>query len=198
MKDKQSIFYAFVLSSAIHIAGIGALGGFFNLPIKQIIPETQIVEIAEKSSLLPEIQVLGEFLNIVSQQKKQEETINHDGAEVLNPKTKELPEISAKDIKAEQAMLRYQDMIKQRIEKFRKYPLRARRNQTQGIVGLKFYVFANGSTGSVKIVQSSGSELLDTEALNTIKRASPFLPIPLGIHQDKITIHVSIIFSLKQ
>ena len=198
MKDKQAVFYAVIVSSVIHIAGIGAMGGLFNFPIKQSLPKTQIVEIdQEKSPLLPEIQVLGEVSQIVPQQIKQAEIIKQND-DSLSLTAKAAQEISAEDMAAKQAMLRYQDMIKQRIETFRKYPLRAMRNQTQGIVSLKFFVFSGGSIGSVLIVRSSGSKLLDEEALNTIKRASPFLPIPLDVQQNKITIHVSIIFSLKQ
>ncbi|MBU1087590.1 MAG: energy transducer TonB [Candidatus Omnitrophica bacterium] len=197
MKDKQIVFYAFLISGTIHLAGIGVLGGLFDFPIKQSMPKTQIVEIdRKKSPLLPEIRVIGEVPKIVSQQKKQE-VIPEPDKLVLNASAGESkPEISAEEIRAEQAMLRYQDMIKQRIEKFRRYPLRAQRNQTQGMVDLKFSVFANGAAGSVQISRSSGSEMLDTEALNTIQRASPFLPIPDEIAQNMITISVAIIFSL--
>lgn len=198
MRDKQSVFYAFILSSAIHIAGIGALGGFFNFPIKSSMPKTQVVELDEKKSpLLPEIRVIGEIQKIVPQENKPQDPAAPEITDLNALAVKPPEEIKTKDIEAEKAMLRYQDMIKQRIETFRKYPLRARQNQIQGVVGLKFQVFSGGSTASVQIVQSSGSEILDTEALNTIKRASPFLPIPNNIHQNEITIHVSIIFSLK-
>jgi TonB family protein len=145
---------------------------------------------------LPEIRVLGEIKQIVPQQEKQENVQEKDNsfstAQVLALKTEQ---IKAEDI-AKQAMLRYQDMIKQRIETFRSYPPRAMRNQTKGIVDLKFSIFASGATGPVQIIKSSGSELLDSEALNTIQRASPFLPIPNEIAQSMVNIHVAIVFSL--
>ncbi|MBU1044801.1 MAG: energy transducer TonB [Candidatus Omnitrophica bacterium] len=197
MQDNQTVFYAFLISSAIHLVGIGALSGFFDFPIKQNMPKIEIVEtVQKKSPLLPEIRVIGEVPKIVAQQKKTEDIPKPDNS-VLAASVVELkPEISTEEINPEQAMLRYQDMIKQRIETFRKYPLRAQRNQTQGMVDLKFAVFANGATGSVRLVQSSGSGLLDEEALNTIHRASPFLPIPKEIAQNMITIHVALVFSL--
>ncbi|MFH1062826.1 MAG: TonB family protein [Candidatus Omnitrophota bacterium] len=197
MTDKQVVFYAFIISGAMHIALIGALGGLFNFPVKQSMPKTQVVQIDEKKSpLLPEIWVVGEIKQIVPQQEKQE-NVQEQGNAVFNAQAAalKLEEIKAEDI-AKQAMLRYQDMIKQRIERFRKYPLRARRNQTKGSVGLKFSVFANGTTGPIHIVQSSGSELLDIEALNTIQRSSPFLPIPDELSQQMVNIHVAIVFSL--
>jgi periplasmic protein TonB len=194
---KQSVFYAFIISGLMHIVLIGALGGFFYLPISQKMPKTQIIKIDEKKSpLLPEIRVVGEIKQIAPQQAKQENIQKQDNP-VFQAQTMTLAsEVKAVDIQAKQAMLRYQDMIKQRIEKFRQYPLAARRSQTQGIVDLKFPVFANGATGSVQIVRSSGSELLDKEALNTIQRSSPFLPIPIEIGQAMINIHVAIVFSL--
>lgn len=197
MTDKQSVFYAFIISSLFHIVLIGALAGFFNLPISQRMPETQIIKIDEKKSLLlPEIRVVGEIKQIAPQQAKQE-NIPEQNNPVFQAQTMTLAsEIKAVDIQAKQAMLRYQDMIKQRIEKFRQYPLTARRSQTEGIVDLKFPVFANGATGSVQIVRSSGSEILDTEAMHTIQRSSPFLPIPVEIGQSVVNIHVAIVFSL--
>lgn len=197
MTDKQSVFYAFIISSLIHIVLIGALGGFFNLPISQKMPKTQIIKIDEKKyPLLPEIRVVGEIKQIAPQQAKQENIQEQDNP-VFQAQTMTLAsEVKNADIQAKQAMLRYQDMIKQRIEKFRQYPLIARRNQIEGIVGLKFPVLANGTTGSVQIVRSSGSELLDKEALNTIQRSSPFLPIPVDIGQTMVNIHVAIVFSL--
>jgi hypothetical protein len=48
MKDKQVVFYAVILSGAIHLAVIGALGGSFNFSASPVMPKTQVVNMDKK------------------------------------------------------------------------------------------------------------------------------------------------------
>lgn len=78
----------------------------------------------------------------------------------------------------------YFSRLRKRIEMFWKYPEYARRNRLQGTVGLKFYVNSDGSLRDVKVVQTSGYQILDEAIVETIKKAAPFDRIPeaLGDH----------------
>src|SRR5262249_4462139 len=62
-----------------------------------------------------------------------------------------------------------------RLEAKKGYPSRAR--GAKGTAGVTFRVDRAGHVTSSKIVQSSGSAVLDDEALATLKRADP-LPVP--------------------
>lgn len=55
---------------------------------------------------------------------------------------------------------------------------RSARAKAQNDVHVSFVVNASGGVGSVRIVQSSGSADLDSAALETVRRAAPFPPIP--------------------
>lgn len=55
---------------------------------------------------------------------------------------------------------------------------RSARAKAQNDVHVSFVVNASGGVGSVRIVQGSGSADLDSAALETVRRAAPFPPIP--------------------
>ena len=93
-------------------------------------------------------------------------------------------------------MLRYQDMIKQKIESCRSYPAWAQRRKIKGTVGIKFTILASGLAENIKIIQNSGSPFLDSQGIKTIQKASPFIPIPEQIQHDLVTIKIAIMYSL--
>ncbi len=76
-------------------------------------------------------------------------------------------------------------LIKQKILKARIYPLAAQERHVEGVVKVSFEIGADGALKSAHILQSSGSSLLDSEALDTLKRAAPYpyygAPIQLAI-----------------
>ncbi|MBI5183435.1 MAG: energy transducer TonB, partial [Nitrospinae bacterium] len=95
----------------------------------------------------------------------------------------------------DEVMLRYQDMVKQRIEDVRRYPLVAKRQGIEGVVYLNFIILSDGLTQDVKIIHSSDSKILDDEAVATIKRANPFPPIPKEISTSQVEMEISIVFT---
>lgn len=54
------------------------------------------------------------------------------------------------------------------------YPKRARREGLSGVVRVSFVIQENGAVDSVRILGSSGYEILDTSAVEAIRRAAPF------------------------
>lgn len=65
-----------------------------------------------------------------------------------------------------------------RLERFRRYPARARAGREEGTVYIRFTINRPGMILSSTIVQRSGSATLDQEALDTLKRAQPLPAIP--------------------
>jgi protein TonB len=78
--------------------------------------------------------------------------------------------------------------IKQLIESHWEYPELALRYGLQGRLSLEFTIGANGQLERLRLVRSSGSQLLDEEALRAIKSAAPFPPVPRWIKPHPLSI----------
>ena len=152
----------------------------------------------EKPPLLPKIDVIGE-------EKKLKQVIEIPEPE---PEPEMEPELQLEEMddshseveltdSKEEAMFRYQDVVKQRIEELRRYPSRAKRRGVEGETRIKFAISSNGLVQNIKIISASGSKRLDEEAVNTIRRASPFPPVPEEIDRSPVWMEVSIVFTLK-
>jgi periplasmic protein TonB len=85
----------------------------------------------------------------------------------------------------------YFNSIKRNIEFVWEYPEPALRYGLQGKLLLEFTILASGELESAQIVRSSGSNLLDHEALRAMKAAAPFRPIPPWIDKRRLTITAS-------
>lgn len=85
----------------------------------------------------------------------------------------------------------YFNSIKRSIEYVWEYPEAALRYGLQGKLLLQFTILDSGELESMHIVRSSGSNLLDHEALRAMKAAAPFRPIPPWIDKKKLTITAS-------
>lgn len=70
---------------------------------------------------------------------------------------------------------RYQDAIHSRIERARR---RGRVGRMRGKAVVSFVVASNGGLAGVRLIQSSGNEIIDKAALKTVQRAQPFPNIP--------------------
>lgn len=82
----------------------------------------------------------------------------------------------------------YVGKIKQSIETVWQYPEIALRYGLQGKLALEFTVGNNGQLEALRLIRSSGSTLLDDEALRAIKAAAPFPPIPPWITPNPLRI----------
>jgi len=91
----------------------------------------------------------------------------------------------------EPAYISYFNRIKQAIEQNWQYPELALRYGLQGRLSLEFAVGSSGELEQLRIVRSSGSQLLDDEALRAIKSAAPFPPIPTWIRGNPLVISVT-------
>jgi protein TonB len=68
--------------------------------------------------------------------------------------------------------------IKRKIELVWQYPYEAAVAGIQGELTLDFVIARSGTVNSIELVRSSGSKILDDEAIRSIRKAAPFDPIP--------------------
>lgn len=204
MLSDRTIRAAFLISFAGHCLFLGAPGFNLRLPGETKKPEEVVVRIEiEKPPLLPRIDVMGE-------EKKLKEVVEKLRQPEPAPKPQLQPEeITIEDISKEpnkdkvevsdpdqEAMLRYQDMVKQKIEEARRYPSWAKGHGIEGAVYIYFTVLPGGLSQDIKIIHSSGFKILDEEAIQTIQRAGPFPSIPQEIGVSSVQMEVAIVFAL--
>ncbi|WP_198017704.1 energy transducer TonB [Syntrophorhabdus aromaticivorans] len=69
--------------------------------------------------------------------------------------------------------------IRDRILKGLSYPAQARRMGWKGRVTISFIISDSGCVEDIKVVESSGHEILDIQAIKTIKNCQPFPRPPM-------------------
>jgi periplasmic protein TonB len=74
----------------------------------------------------------------------------------------------------------YQSSVLNRIAAAKRYPEPARERQLHGVAVVRFTISASGQVGGAAVTQSAGDPILDSEAVATVRRASPFPPPPPG------------------
>ena len=85
----------------------------------------------------------------------------------------------------------YFGSIKRSIELVWQYPELALRYGLQGKLLLQFAIRNNGELESAVVVRSSGSHVLDEEAVRAVRAAAPFKPIPPWIGKNRIEVVAS-------
>lgn len=102
---------------------------------------------------------------------------------------------SQQDIDA--ARNQYGNMLAREIAKYKQYPRIAQMRNWQGEAMLELQLDANGNLVSSRIHQSSGFEVLDKQALEMVKKASPFPRPPEALRGRSFTIQVPVSFRLE-
>ena len=87
----------------------------------------------------------------------------------------------------------WQQSLVARLGRFQRYPPQA--HSDEGVVTLAFSIDRHGNVVSSQILKSSGSALLDAEALDLIKRAAPLPAPPAAIPDDDLSVVVPIRFA---
>lgn len=90
----------------------------------------------------------------------------------------------------------YRVRIRQAVDEHKHYPRMARRLGLDGRVVVAFTVEADGRLAGVRVVESSGSELLDEAALEAVRKAAPFPSFPAGIERRRWDFTLPLSFSL--
>lgn len=90
----------------------------------------------------------------------------------------------------------YGDMLTRQIAKYKQYPRIAQMRGWEGEVILELQLDANGVLTSSRIYQSSNRESLDQQALEMVKKASPFPLPPASLRGRSFSILVPVSFRL--
>ena len=130
--------------------------------------------------------------------KKPDETRPRISRPVASPAvalTATKPQVAAPALEVQQKQ-HYLAALAASINRSKYYPLSARRRGEQGVVVIRFVVQKSGELTDLAISKSSGSRRLDEAALKTVRRVTPFRPIPAALDRDDWSISVPIAFSL--
>jgi len=82
----------------------------------------------------------------------------------------------------------YFTAMRKAIELVWSYPPEASRRGMQGEVALEFAIAKDGRTSHIRVLKSSGYEILDRAIIDAIRLASPFAPLPAGFGKNKLVI----------
>jgi periplasmic protein TonB len=88
----------------------------------------------------------------------------------------------------------YGTKVRALIERRKKYPPRAKRLGIQGEVRLEFTVAANGGLLDSRVSASSGAEAIDEAALQAVRAAAPFPPLPPELSVDRLKLAIKLIY----
>jgi protein TonB len=88
--------------------------------------------------------------------------------------------------------------IKRQIELAWSYPSKAQEKHETGRLTIVFTIESGGNVSSIKLIKSSGYPILDDYAMNAVRIASPFNPIPasIGTKRLRITANFEYILSM--
>jgi len=206
MPEDKVIKTAFLISFTGHCLLLGAPGFNLHWPQYKKQPEELTLEFQiERPALLPKIDTVGQEKKFKRIDKKPDQPRPElkppplpkqiTAQQVPQERIEEKVDVTSPD---KDAILRYQDMVKQEIEEARRYPLWAKKHGIEGITHLYFTILPSGIGQDIKIIHSSGSNILDEEAVATVKRANPFHPIPKEVNTFSVDMEVAIVFSLSK
>ncbi|MBF0491065.1 MAG: TonB family protein [Candidatus Omnitrophica bacterium] len=93
------------------------------------------------------------------------------------------------------AVLSYMRYIQLRISQAITYPYKALQQNWEGTVKLRLRILRNGTLADCDLLQSSGHDVFDSDAINTTKVAAPFTAFPSEMKQDDLVVTVPIVYN---
>lgn len=80
----------------------------------------------------------------------------------------------------------------------RRYPEEAKEAELEGVALVYIVIDRNGDVRSFRLIQSTGSAILDKEIHDAVERARPFPVIPDTDHRDQVDLILPVKFKLRQ
>ena len=99
-------------------------------------------------------------------------------------------------IDTQQERNQYGALLAQEIARHKQYPMLAKKTRQQGSVILQVKITHLGKLIAAQVQQSSGYELLDNQAMEMVKKATPFSPPPNELGDQDLTLLVAVSFRL--
>ena len=104
------------------------------------------------------------------------------------------PGLSAIAVKAQ---ANWQRSLVAHINRYKRYPAQARTHKVEGIVSVEFTLDRSGQILSARVAHSSGSAVLDEEAVALLRRAAPLPSPPQEIPPEGFSLVLPIRFQMK-
>jgi len=199
--NKNSLFYAFIVSITVHLMVLFIYPDIENKAnyekkdreIDIVLREYQIgaeiksikkknvIKENKKKEILKELSVPVKDYNVNSTIKENDVRDDKDDAIIEN---------------SDEKLINYQYAVIEKIQKVKVYPSKAREKKIEGKVSIIFTLLRNGKTENIEIVKSSGFSMLDNASKEIIEKASPFPPFPPFIASAKISLSIMLNFYL--
>jgi len=94
----------------------------------------------------------------------------------------------------EEKYVSYFSRIKHQIQRAWIYPSQGNK-KLAGELTLKFEISKHGNLLSLRLISTSGSNLLDANAIKAVKNAAPYYPFPITIKKKKLSILATFVYS---
>jgi periplasmic protein TonB len=88
----------------------------------------------------------------------------------------------------------YLTLLREKIDRYKNYPLMARKSRQQGVVLVEFNLSKEGHLKDCQLKKSCGYRLLDRAALQAVKAAAPFPDVPSTIELNMTSFIVPVRF----
>lgn len=94
------------------------------------------------------------------------------------------------------ALQNFARVVRKKIESSKKYPVAAQAARVEGRTGVKITILRDGRLKKVEVVKSSGRKILDRAAMQSVRDAAPFPPIPEKLKKDEIEMSITLVFKI--
>ena len=91
----------------------------------------------------------------------------------------------------------YFSRIKQQIQRVWVYPSQGTKRTLSGELTLKFEISKDGNLLSLRLINSSGSNILDANAVKAVRGAAPYYPFPITITKKRLSILATFVYNAK-
>jgi periplasmic protein TonB len=185
MDSRKAFLYPVVISIIGHVALISVSS---MIDIQNNVKTTEIFTVDIKEPQQTEQPAKKEEKKDVKKQTgdKTPKAINTNGWR------EEKVDLNTSDVK----YAAYLGKIKKRILQIWEYPQKAYEKNEEGIAVVKMSIDANGKLAETNLISSSGSILLDENALGVARAAAPFEPLPTAYNLSRLHIVASFRYKL--
>ena len=91
----------------------------------------------------------------------------------------------------------YFSRVKQQIQRAWIYPPQAIKSPMGGELSLKFEISKDGNLLNLRLINTSGSNILDANAIKAVRGAAPYYPFPTTIPKEKLSILATFVYNKK-
>jgi protein TonB len=91
----------------------------------------------------------------------------------------------------------YLRQIRSLLEHQKTYPVMAQRLNIQGVAVLQFTIAADGRLMATSLCKSSGNDILDKAARETVRKVGRFPPLPAALGRQQLTVEIPLAYRLR-